>query len=166
MTGDDGSPPRLWGKRHVTDAIAIARTVHPHACGENPFRRCRDSDMRGSPPRLWGKLASAIERKYVKRFTPTPVGKTAHPDRRALQGAVHPHACGENIAVMGDSPETVRFTPTPVGKTRSFGGGHLPICGSPPRLWGKRIRRYRWAWGPSVHPHACGENAEVASNQI
>ncbi len=73
--------------------------------------------------------------------------------------AVHPHACGENLAVFG---------------------GHRGYVGSPPRVWGKRSetrrldRRQRFTptrvgktvqlgitttW-TAVHPHACGENRE------
>ena len=50
---------------------------------------------------------------------------------------VHPHAGGENVSVK-----------------RGIG----PICGSPPRGWGKRSP-IRWsAVSQSVHPHAGGEN--------
>ena len=56
----------------------------------------------------------------------------------------------------------------------------MPICGSPPRVWGKHLGEYRRGNGkrftptrvgktragvlisavPPVHPHACGENCD------
>ena len=52
----------------------------------------------------------------MRRFTPTPVGKTSEFIEERLHEKVHPHACGENDSTVI----------TPVGD-----------MGSPPRLWGK-----------------------------
>ena len=52
----NGSPPRVWGQRLPPRTAAAARSVHPHACGDN---------VRGLRDGVW-----------VNRFTPTRVGTT------------------------------------------------------------------------------------------
>ena len=54
-------------------------------------------------------------------------------------GAVHPHACGDNLAIFGRP------------------GGY---SGSPPRVWGQRQQHPRARQQCTVHPHACGDNSE------
>ena len=153
----NGSPPRVWGKhagqRENTshprftptrvgktrddDAPLAPRAVHPHACGESTDLAGRGCPPIGSPPRVWGKLWARIDGRLATRFTPTRVGKTVVERRDWAALAVHPHACGENAAILiaalggsgspprvwGKLPWTVsgchksRFTPTRVGKT-------------------------------------------------
>ena len=97
--------------------------------------------MIGSPPRLWGKRDDVGVGRDRRRFTPTPVGKTSNASGRAI---------------------STRFTPTPVGKTAGTGvdQSRNHSSGSPPRLWGKRSRKFGNFTPPlsAVHPHACGEN--------
>ena len=133
-----GSPPRVWGQLLVVKFHWHARSVHPHACGDNGFfnvmkytdgpvhpHACGDNPrfllgpgpQRGSPPRVWGQ-------------PPTGTQSTA-------SRPVHPHACGDNAA----NPSKPR-----------------PGCGSPPRVWGQRCGRGSGAGGRTVHPHACGDN--------
>ncbi len=171
-----GSPPRLWGIQaghgwlFVTDRFTPTpvgntappgpahrqRSVHPHACGEyHPAPPARHGPA-GSPPRLWGIRVPLCCRRSRLRFTPTPVGNTAHTSCAGPPRTVHPHACGEYARKHGQPPEHI---------------------GSPPRLWGIRRRprrrgcRGRFTPTPvgntsaasaarmqrTVHPHACGE---------
>ena len=78
---------------------------------------------------------------------------------------VHPHACGENLAVPAIAAD---------------------FHGSPPRLWGKLsallVHRARHRFTPTlvgktrgasgesaageVHPHACGENVAAVLNHV
>ena len=156
-----GSPPRVWGKlvnlsnysrvwrftpTRVGKTVFGGNTpasiaVHPHACGENALGLIDTDGADGSPPRVWGKL-------WLPFF-------------RAFSRPVHPHACGENVLTLA---------------LRVAG------LGSPPRVWGKLVltvgppRRVRFTptrvgktviWVTSstnstVHPHACGENDQVA----
>ncbi len=116
--------------------------------------------FRGSPPRLWGIRSSILSFTSVTRFTPTPVGNTLFSPKSTECAAVHPHACGEYSHTGADSHEDY---------------------GSPPRLWGIRVRR-SWALSVrrftptpvgntasilasckrvSVHPHACGEYPSI-----
>ncbi len=72
-----GSPPRVWGQlprpnlgrmtiRFTPTCVGTTdgareregqRTVHPHVCGDNMFRRGRGLGRFGSPPRVWGQHA-------------------------------------------------------------------------------------------------------------
>ncbi len=153
-------------------------SVHPHACGENSIFANSAAATSGSPPRVWGKLVPLRAPTRLRRFTPTRVGKTERrvdgvvirdrftPTRVGKTPAdpgtipsppVHPHACGENIAVFptvgpsDGSPPRVwgkrgtlldcrgcpRFTPTRVGKTLCASFQNPRVRGSPPRVWGK-----------------------------
>ena len=114
---------------------------------------------------MWGKQADSDGLPPCPRFTPTRVGKTHAASTSPRNQAVHPHACGENIC--------------PLARSRAS-------TGSPPRVWGKRLlsfrlpcparftptrvgktrRACRWNWGSTVHPHACGENAELADYYV
>ena len=159
---DDGTPPRLWGKRCI-----------------------RSPDVRavGTPPRLWGKPLTRSCRPPSYRYTPTPVGKTPFATYRLSFVTVHPHACGENgppsgvtSTMIGTPPrlwgkrarrrikrKDTRYTPTPVGKTIEVDRTFYPEPGTPPRLWGKLRAGVSSLLSHSVHPHACGENPRTAS---
>ena len=136
---ETGSPPRVWG-RHAEYITLIerrrftptrvgttphpvrtrtARPVHPHACGDDTPSTSRSLRGGGSPPRVWGRhpIRSAPERPG--RFTPTRVGTTRPRSRSSPSGPVHPHACGDDHRA-GSSPR--------------------PFAGSPPRVWGRRLR--------------------------
>ena len=178
--GGDGSPPRVWGIRvctlrvvccqrftptrvgntHLREMSSRPSPVHPHACGEYCACVTTCAHYTGSPPRVWGIPAAVSRNDSVSRFTPTRVGNTPIQRRRYCTRAVHPHACGE----YHDGVCVILVQP-----------------GSPPRVWGirlrtlggERCRRFtptrvgntQWwlcaAGGISVHPHACGEYVEL-----
>ncbi len=135
----------------------MAKSVHPHACGENKKYVLDKRPYCGTPPRVWGKRLTDIAGQGDHRYTPTRVGKTLSLWSHRRSPSVHPHACGENAALPA---------------------GHKVPCGTPPRVWGKqrdrvpaerddrytptRVGKTRCApgaWpGRPVHPHACGEN--------
>ncbi len=174
----DGPSPRVWGKpfdRATRAAIdraiptrvgkttagascGMAKTGHPHACGENPTITLSDDSRPGPSPRVWGKLEGYHLPGSCRRAIPTRVGKTMHTHTQADLGTGHPHACGENQSAH-------------VRKTNHRGPS--------PRVWGKPengqadLRQQRaiptrvgktWIWIMSAtpaagHPHACGENS-------
>ena len=175
-----GSSPRLWGTHdHGFVGIFIQRfiptpvgntscltsghsisAVHPHACGEHSCCISSRCAINGSSPRLWGTLYSIGCKKLDPRFIPTPVGNTRIRLRIFPAPPVHPHACGEHRRLPvfwrffhGSSPRLwgthhrpsgllnlVRFIPTPVGNTAG---------------------RRNWQENHPVHPHACGEHAQL-----
>ena len=74
--------------------------VHPHACGEHFSAWIRRIHY-GSPPRLWGTPGCGHQGCHPVRFTPTPVGNTWSTTNRPSR-TVHPHACGEHVAISGE----------------------------------------------------------------
>ncbi len=176
-----GSPPRVWGRHDVAEQPAAetrftptrvgktrwpptwhgSTSVHPHACGEDSANPARSSVARGSPPRVWGRLNLTRPGLRHPWFTPTRVGKTGWPGVARTGAVVHPHACGEDALGIC---------------------GYEPWAGSPPRVWGRRLRwgkvyevhrftptrvgKTFWAYARAgaalVHPHACGEDSLAA----
>ncbi len=130
-----GSPPRVWGIRHLTFQNIV---------------------LNGSPPRVWG--IREIHEAHPKdgRFTPTCVENTCRHSCRWRCWPVHPHVCGEYADPGLRYRFAFRFTPTCVGNTSSPSpvcahcAVHPHVCGeydflrahhgrtlgSPPRVWG------------------------------
>jgi len=173
-----GSSPRVWGThgfygidkylvRFIPTGVGntnmflnptAGNTVHPHGCGEHTTKGIQVTGNVGSSPRVWGTLSNAKHYHKQGRFIPTGVGNTGYMLYKPLSVSVHPHGCGEHIAMFvpgtvnrGSSPrvwgtrssESVsmrppRFIPTGVGNTIN-NGGTVPA--------------------DSVHPHGCGEHA-------
>ena len=111
-----GSPPRAWGqpddhRRHrrvyrftptrvgTTSIRSLrigARSVHPHARGDNGLTPGVPEYLHGSPPRAWGQHSLLDNSAGCWRFTPTRVG-TTWPNRPiSFPSSVHPHARGDN----------------------------------------------------------------------
>ena len=171
-----GSPPRVWGIPYSRTRSGLlprftptcvgntklplfsfsAFSVHPHVCGEYEVTRKEILVIHGSPPRVWGILKQLRNIPSDRRFTPTCVGNTL-PNPSALKLLpVHPHVCGEYLAL---------------------GFVLMLIAGSPPRVWGilKQIDllipstrftptcvgntaiQAASIWWSAVHPHVCGE---------
>ena len=151
------SPPRVWGRRPGDGLAGHVESVHPHVCGEGMGTVTIDGTPGGSPPRVWGRRTTALSGTAHVRFTPTCVGKACVPRACFVpRRAVHPHVCGEGTL-----------------------SGVTALCspGSPPRVWGRRLRVGGQGGGPrftptcvgkawwatssrratAVHPHVCGE---------
>ena len=172
-----GSPPRMRGKRprpvsaaespRITPAHAGKTCAfmsmkslyadHPRACGENAKGGQQLTPDSGSPPRMRGKPSLEECRIIEQRITPAHAGKTAGRCGRESSRTDHPRACGENDILLMTA---------------------FWLCGSPPRMRGKRLplrfsscaARITPAHagktkafvlhpnGVSDHPRACGEN--------
>jgi len=135
-TSHPGSPPRAWGQfspsrssiracRFTPTRVGTiawsgmtqtARSVHPHARGDNASRVSQIRTKTGSPPRAWGQYARRQGQQSAIRFTPTRVGTMILFIFRAISKAVHPHARRDNF--IGDNVQARQF-------------------GSPPRAWGQ-----------------------------
>jgi len=175
-----GSSPRAWGQRAIIESKDIIcrfiptrvgttsmvvinfsfLTVHPHARGDNVPCPVRFHSFPGSSPRAWGQRRPTPYNSFLVRFIPTRVGTTRVYRRQRHNGAVHPHARGDNgsggavfCRIDGSSPRAWgqlgaqmrecsdrRFIPTRVGTTDSV----VKII----------------SVGP-VHPHARGDNGCV-----
>ena len=154
-----GSPPRAWGRRLSARSPGRARTVHPHASGDDPTpgapppravpppaggddaRRRAATLLPGSPPPAWGRRVASSPTSSTPPAHPHARGDDARRVAACSSTAVHPHARGDDGAVeaFGARFGAVAAHPHPRGddacdEARS-GAAHR---GSPPRAWGRR----------------------------
>ena len=133
-----GSPPRMWGRVHLTYWGMVRLSVHPHVCGADSHPPSRAFCRRAVHPHVCGAdffLDKAVydslrftptyvgqiayRRKSFAaalRFTPTYVGQMNHQQYKNQHQPVHPHVCGADRS---------RYCPA------------SPARGSPPRMWGR-----------------------------
>src|SRR5581483_844792 len=173
-----GPPPRAWGRRLSSFNGAAqsrstptrvgttcsaptgraARSVHPHARGDDGAQANVTAATGGPPPRAWGRRLHRSARPRWGRSTPTRVGTTSSAPRRPRSWPVHPHARGDDVSV---------------------GAWALGRTGPPPRAWGRQRRkevsgfdcrstptrvgttktRGTETTSRTVHPHARGDDA-------
>ena len=154
----------MWGTLQV---MLLATGVHQFipVCGEHFPHDGPEVRGTGSSPRMWGTRSAELADVHHLRFIPTHVGNT--PQWPCPRGAssVHPHACGEH--------------PASIGQPR-------PSDGSSPRMWGTRVCSLVLLWhhrfipthvgntgmsvpvsiAQSVHPHACGEHPSLTGQAL
>ena len=154
---EEGSPPRVRGKRGLIAAavgptrITPARAGktfrpllftlrlrdHPRACGENVRASAHHGRGGGSPPRVRGKHLEAVIGRGLSRITPARAGKT-------------PLVYIYSISFVG-SPPRVRGKH---GLNRAFGF----VERITPARAGK-TKQEEYIYGDTEdHPRACGEN--------
>ena len=178
--GSSGSSPRMRGKRWLVRVWGEAERIipahagqtgressrrplrpdHPRACGANMTGRTRTLHVNGSSPRMRGKQGTGWTSRVGLRIIPAHAGQTSTTVRCDPSCADHPRACGANSL-------SALWRPA--------------LCGSSPRMRGKRCRRApRWvrcriipahagqtpADNPvgrlgADHPRACGANVVI-----
>ena len=185
MISHAGPSPRGWGERGVarihqrgnrTIPTRVGRTRsklrphrprkiadHPHAGGENKPSAASSRAPLGPSPRGWGERGLQRRRIPAERTIPTRVGRTRITAPANTSGTDHPHAGGENLAILAFFKER---------------------AGPSPRGWGERcgseIQRFRRRTIPTRvgrtclfrptgtattdHPHAGGENESPTRN--
>ena len=141
MAGDGGNTPTHVGKTYWSSRIGLIPQKHPHARGEDAVAVGNSIAAAETPPRTWGRRVHQLGRHSRRRNTPTHVGKTPSACSPVALSRKHPHARGEDAALLPagkDSMETPprtwgrlsddwegsgteRNTPTHVGKTREPG---------------------------------------------
>ena len=155
--GSLGSSPRMWGTHqrllyvvfeirfiptHVGNTPIRTRCrqgppVHPHACGEHSPQLLIILISLGSSPRMWGTHDRRPAEEVGDRFIPTHVGNTLCGRLGAGVVAVHPHACGEHIAmVLAEYRASVH--PHACGEHLGRRVRDHAAGGSSPRMWGTR----------------------------
>ena len=75
---------------------ALARPVHPRACGEHTSSRMQSKAVTGSSPRLRGTSSVLYGGRYFERFIPAPAGNMSTCTVWPRSSSVHPRACGEH----------------------------------------------------------------------
>src|SRR5579884_886563 len=88
--------PTPVGATKAAERLKGGQAVHPHARGDNQRLTVESVTPTGSPPRAWGQRRDPLRPARSGRFTPTRVGTTRKGDSVDRDGAVHPHARGDN----------------------------------------------------------------------
>ena len=160
ITHIGGSSPRMWGTLVLAEPHNFVSRFIPTHVGNTCSRACRSIAMHGSSPRMWGTRDLDQLPAVEHRFIPTHVGNTPLKSSAQRLDTVHPHACGEHLTDL--APDFRR-------------------CGSSPRMWGTHDRGRAGFRGErfipthvgntipasfnmvchAVHPHACGEHADL-----
>ena len=158
--GSPGSSPRVWGTGNISIALhecvwfiptcvgngiipeesRIVVAVHPHVCGERPVSGNFATILGGSSPRVWGTVVARVFRLRVARFIPTCVGNGGEAPSESMANSVHPHVCGERVAL------------------RSVVGTDI---GSSPRVWGTGLRPARARAARRFIPTCVGNGCSV-----
>ena len=154
---DEGSSPRMRGKRELADILGTDAEAHPRACGENMQSEVRGNPLRGSSPRMRGKPGGSAASVVQVGLIPAHAGKTYLIDAHQLQPRAHPRACGENRLDSDARGYRQGSSPRMRGKPRL----HRPtlICARLiPAHAGKTHGRIEGVDVDGAHPRACGEN--------
>ena len=132
-----GSSPRVWGARAYkywavsmirliptcvgsTGTLplgGLARSAHPHVCGEHNSTPVPEKTGVGSSPRVWGAQTKQRARQALPRLIPTCVGSTQFSIKRVCRVTAHPHVCGEHTGAPPANGSPSWLIPTCVGST-------------------------------------------------
>ena len=149
-----GSSPRMRGKPAVIYPRLGARRIipahagqtekshqkqwfapdHPRACGANSASNEAAMTRFGSSPRMRGKQGRVRADPIRRRIIPAHAGQTRTPSSRSRPPPDHPRACGANQS----------------GRPACIG-----VCGSSPRMRGKRcVGHVQHPWPRIIPAHA------------
>ena len=155
--GDEGSPPRMRGKRCILRQQKVNNGItpadagktprrgsyrlfvrdHPRGCGENRLRAPSPHGKMGSPPQVRGKLSRSFGVKTVCRITPRRCGENkTYIHLQAGSKGSPPQVRGKRRLICTKFDE-LRITPAGAGKT----------------LLRRHCRHHI-----QDHPRRCGEN--------
>ena len=134
----DGITPAYAGKRCLQCQHSPQHWDHPRICGEKLLFIRFALPRLGSPPRMRGKATVRFNCRSIERITPAYAGKSKRKCENPTQEKDHPRVCGEKLFA---------------------GRFHLPILGSPPRMRGKEVRRYKTAIASGITPAYAGKSS-------
>ena len=126
-------------------------------CGEHNCKRKYSAKTFGSSPRVWGTWGGDAVKFSADRFIPTCVGNMLVAVTGMAANPVHPHVCGEHVAVaeahVGRSGSSPRVWGTcALVSSRHSVPRFIPTC-----VGNIHFHTARLCW-TAVHPHVCGEH--------
>jgi len=154
-TAKQETPPRAWGRlpnapNHLTTfrntPTGVGKThthihhhtvirKHPHGRGEDYAYLHPKTQDKETPPRAWGRLGLGSPGGLNDGNTPTGVGKTSETGNDNTSSRKHPHGRGED---------------------RSECYMRMRKVETPPRAWGRPMRRRSSAGRAETPPRAWG----------
>ena len=157
--------PARAGKTPSRPPRAPPSTAHPRACGENEGLTSKELRDYGSSPRVRGKRPRGLALARCGRLIPARAGKTCRSSLLMAPRSAHPRACGENVWESCKCGSPGGSSPRVRGKLEQ--ADRVPVGrGLIPARAGKTVAAgARWTWA-RAHPRACGENDEVAEQEM
>ena len=163
------SPARNAGKRFIPARAGNSaacwgrsprRSVHPRACGEQVGYTGGKCFVYGSSPRVRGTVQDGKAAGEVVRFIPARAGNSVHETTHSGRNPVHPRACGEQARQRSHIKSDTGSSPRVRGTELAIVAGQVLMRFIPARA-GNRCRGPYRAAGRTVHPRACGEQAQT-----
>ncbi len=151
--------PARAGNRSMACAVSSRIAVHPRACGEQ-YNVLKGSFVSpGSSPRVRGTDRQRRFVNRVNRFIPARAGNRWPGPAGSGHWAVHPRACGEQLAGSMTPPRGFGSSPRVRGTVVVFVGRAAKGRFIPARA-GNRGEPIGWPRSAPVHPRACGEQSQ------
>ena len=176
------TPPRAWGRhrqsvwqsserRNTPTGVgktpaafhhALEDGKHPHGRGEDDFSAVEPRIATETPPRAWGRRICVPWLAFLKRNTPTGVGKTLPAAPRSPACQKHPHGRGEDGEFAAPSKVCEETPP------RAWGRPEPPQSrkarrGNTPTGVGKTYIKPVRSDDPKKHPHGRGEDLKTTA---
>ena len=131
---------------------------HPHACGDKSLIPFRCADYHGSSPRVWGQELQLQSLSSHTGIIPTRVGTSLC--RISLQNHEedHPHACGDKLPRLTQTPYAVGSSPRVWGQVKPFARSFIIPRIIPTRVGTSGIVKELF-FALEDHPHACGDKS-------
>ena len=181
---DLGSPPPMWGKVGLLQALFFPDRItpthvgksiqqagrpnededHPHPCGEKIVQNADHAIGQGSPPPMWGKEPNETEELKKEGITPTHVGKRFFKRNGKPLRRDHPHPCGEKLPSAVPLQFCLGSPPPMWGKVSLLNNLSFRSRITPTHV-GKRFCSTDTAIAAQDHPHPCGEKFRAAMEE-
>ena len=150
--------PAHAGNSYSVGFETAAVTVHPRACGEQSGSASCSISTSGSSPRMRGTGALNADPAHNRRFIPAHAGNRCQGALRQERRAVHPRACGEQSVGSRLAMPPAGSSPRMRGTARRFKSRDADTRFIPAHA-GNRDLAMAYRRSTSVHPRACGEQA-------
>ena len=137
-----GNTPTCVGKTRHSYFRETGLQKHPHVRGEDFGVGVRVGSAVETPPRAWGRRGFRPLWRPHGRNTPTCVGKTRWYSDNHIKREKHPHVRGED----------------PTGEEQ-----RSPLLETPPRAWGRQIRRRNFRNSTGNPPTCVGKTFACGS---
>ena len=112
---------------------------------------------RGSSPRVRGTSPVGVAANQSRRFIPTSAGNIPAASMTLMKKSVHPHECGEHLAVQDNSHPKFGSSPRVRGTFWFACGGRVKSRFIPTSAGNISESMNRHS-DTTVHPHECGEH--------
>ncbi len=151
------TPPPAWGRPINPPAPFLQPWKHPHLRGEDAPENIGQVNGQETPPPAWGRPRRGQHDLFVKRNTPTCVGKTRLKVETTRHFQKHPHLRGEDCRATPSCQVQIE-TPPPAWGRRNMPTARQTFMRNTPTCVGKTVNVLANASAQKKHPHLRGED--------